>query len=245
MSEKLWTPQEAYMVLAMADLLRDGETIFHGVASPLPMLATLYALGRHAPRLNYLNIVGSVNPQPASLPHSTVDPGLLTNTSALFPMSEAFDLAAKGRLDSVFLSGVQIDARGNINMSAIGAFSQPKVRLPGGAGSAFLAQTAGRILLWRTKHDKRSFVEKLSFCTATPAREVYVVTPLCLMHRSTPAEELVVESIPAYSSVQEVREQTGWNVQFAPELRTAPAPSEADWQLLRRLDPSHALAIEF
>lgn len=245
MSETPFTPQQAYMVLAMANLLQDGETVFHGVASPLPMLATLYAQRTHAPHLTYLNISGSISPQPDTLPHSTVDPRLLRKTSSLFAMSEAFDLAAKGRLDSVFLSGVQIDSRGNINMSAIGPFNQPKVRLPGGAGSAFLAQNAGRVLLWRTKHDTRSFVEQLSFCTATPAHEVYVVTPLCVLQRKGPEAELVVKSISPYSSVQEVRQNTGWEVKFSAELEQTPSPNEGDWQLLLKLDPTHALNIEY
>ena len=34
-----------------------------------------------------------------------------------------------------FLSGVQIDGEGRINMSVIGDYDRPKVRLPGGAGA--------------------------------------------------------------------------------------------------------------
>ncbi|MHB1652007.1 MAG: CoA-transferase subunit beta [Desulfitobacteriaceae bacterium] len=235
--------QQAYMVISMARLLKDGETVFHGVASPVPMLATLFAQATHAPNLTYLNISSSINPRPDSLPHSTVDSKLLMGTSSLFPMSESFDLAAKGRLDSVFLSGIQIDRQGSINMSSIGPFNKPKVRLPGGAGSAFLAQKAQRVLLWRTKHDIRSFVERVSFCTATPALEVYVVTPLCVFHRIN--SELVVESIHPYSSIDEVKQNTGWEVTLSPTLQVTPVLTEEDWQLLQKLDPSNALAIEF
>ncbi|MDI6813025.1 MAG: CoA-transferase [Desulfitobacteriaceae bacterium] len=237
------TLEQAYMTVSMARLLRDGETVFHGIASPIPMLAALFAQRTHAPNLTYLNISGSVNPRPTHLPHSTVDPRLLEMTSSLFPMSEAFDLAAKGRLDSVFLSGIQIDRHGHINMSAVGPFAKPKVRLPGGAGSAFLAENAGRVLLWRTKHDSRSFVNELSFCTATPIKEVYVVTPLCVFHREH--SDLVVSSIHPYSSESEIRQNTGWEVIFSPSVETTPPLTEDDWRLLTKLDPEQAVAVEF
>ena len=97
-------------------------------------------------------------------------------------LADLFDLSARGRLDVAFLSGVQIDAEGRINMSAIGSYEQPKVRLPGGAGSAMLMPTARRVILWRTKHDPRTFVERLDFVTAAGNVD-RVVTPLGIFAR--------------------------------------------------------------
>lgn len=235
--------EQAYMVVTMARLLKDGETAFHGVASPVPMLAMLLAQATHAPNLTYLNITGSVNPHPKLLPHSTVDGRLLKGTASLFPMSEAFDLAAKGRLDTVFLSGIQIDRAANLNMSAVGPFTNPKVRLPGGAGSAFLAQTAQRVLMWRTKHDTRSFVEKVSFITAAARGDVYVVTPLGLLRRVD--GELMVESVYPFTTLEEVKANTGWEIKVSPSYRPIPelSPEEIEW--LEKLDPADAVAIEF
>ena len=156
----------AMMVVSIARLLRDGETVFHGVASPLPMVAILLAKRLHAPNLVYLNITGSVDPIPDRLPVSTVGPELLRGTRALVTLTDLFDLAARGRLDTAFLSGAQIDGEGRINLSAIGPYERPKVRLPGGAGSAALMPSANRVILWRTRHDRRSFVERLDFVTA-------------------------------------------------------------------------------
>src|SRR3712207_6200442 len=132
------------MAVAMARLLRDGETVFHGVASPLPMVAILLAKRLHAPNLVYLNISGSIDPRPDRLPVSTVDPTLLRGTRALVTLTDLFDLSARGRLDTAFLSGVQIDGQGRINLSAIGPYAYPDVRLPGGAGSATLMPKIGR-----------------------------------------------------------------------------------------------------
>src|SRR5688572_202956 len=118
------------MVVSLARLLRDGETVFHGVASPLPMVAILLARRLQAPNLVYLNITGSVDPAPVRLPVSTVDPALTRGTRSLVTLTDLFDLAARGRLDTAFLSGAQIDGQGRINLSAIGDWARPKVRLP-------------------------------------------------------------------------------------------------------------------
>ena len=58
-----------------------------------------------------------------------------------------------GRPDQLFfLSGARIDGQGNINLMAVGAYDQPKVRLPGGAGSAILAYVVERVVLFKTEH---------------------------------------------------------------------------------------------
>ena len=152
------------------------------MASPLPMVATLLAKHLHAPDLTYLNITGAVDAEPERLPDSTVDPALLHGTRALVTLADLFDLSARGRLDVAFLSGVQIDAEGRINLSAIGPYQHPTVRLPGGAGSAMLMPTARRVILWRTKHDPRTFVERLDFVTAAGNVD-RVVTPLGIFAR--------------------------------------------------------------
>ena len=95
-------------------------------------------------------------------------------------LTDLFDLAASQRLDTAFLSGVQIDGQGRTNMSVIGQFDAPKVRLPGGAGSAAIMPRAKRTLIWRTKHDRRVFVDRLDFVTAAGNVD-RVVTPLCML----------------------------------------------------------------
>jgi glutaconate CoA-transferase subunit B len=234
---------DVMMVVAMSRLLRDEEIAFHGVASPLPMVAILLARATHAPNLVYLNITGSVDARPGRLPHSTVDPALLTGTRSLMTLADIFDLSARGELDTVFLSGVQIDGQGRINMSAIGDYSHPRVRLPGGAGSAFLMSTANRILLWRTRHDRRTFVEELAFVTGT-GRVDRVVTPLCVFKRNRQTGHLEVESIHPYATADEVEERTGFTIpaQGAP---VTPAPTGEELTALAQVDPEGVRRIEF
>jgi glutaconate CoA-transferase, subunit B len=230
------------MAVAMARLLHSGETVFHGVASPLPMVATLLAKQLNAPGLIYLNITGAVDAAPERLPVSTVDPALLHGTRALVTLADLFDLSARGRLDVAFLSGVQIDAEGRINLSAIGSFEQPLVRLPGGAGSAMLMPTARRVILWRTKHDPRTFVERLDFITAAGNVE-RVVTPLGSFARSQ--GRLEVESLHPGVTPRAFRDATGFAVTVGPETPVTPPPTADELAVLRAIDPDGVVRAEF
>jgi glutaconate CoA-transferase subunit B len=230
------------MAVAMARLLQPGETVFHGVASPLPMVATLLAKSLHAPDLVYLNISGAIDATPEHLPVSTVDPALLQGTRSLVTLADLFDLSGRGRLDVAFLSGVQIDGAGRINMSAIGPYDHPKVRLPGGAGSAMLMPTARRVILWRTKHDARTFVDTLDFVTAAGNVD-RVVTPLGVFVRRD--GRLLVESLHPGVTPQAFREATGFPVDVGPETPVTPPPTPQELAALRALDPEGVVRSEF
>jgi glutaconate CoA-transferase, subunit B len=230
------------MVASLARVLRDGETIFHGVASPIPMVATLLAKQLHAPNLTYLNIAGGVDPDPDTLPVSTVDPGLVRGARSMVRLIDLFDLAASGRLDTAFLSGVQIDGRGRTNMSVIGEFAKPKVRLPGGAGSAAIMPRAKRTLIWRTKHDRRVFVEHLDFVTAAGNVD-RVVTPLCVFRRVDGA--LIVESRHSWASPEQLVEATGFAITVDSSTPVTPELSTNERNLLTRIDPIGVSLTEF
>lgn len=229
------------MAVALSRLLRDGETVFFGVASPLPMVAALVARQLHAPNLTLLTIAGGVSPSPVGLPLSTADPALLAGAAALVTLADIFDLSARGRLDTAFLSGVQIDRRGRINMSAIGDPRRPTVRLPGGAGSAALMPTARRTVLWRTRHDRRTFVPEVEFVTASGNVE-HVVTPLCVFERR--AGLLRLASVHPFASVAAVAAQTGFPLDADPATPVTPPPTAEEVAALEAVDPTGVVAAE-
>jgi len=126
-------------------------------------------------------------------------------------------------------------------MSAIGDPRRPTVRLPGGAGSAALMPTARRTILWRTRHDTRTFVAELPFVTAAGNVD-RVVTPLCVLRRVDGA--LDVESVHPFSSPEEVRGATGFAVTVGPETPLTPAPTDEELSALREIDPAGVVAVE-
>ena len=230
------------MVCTMARLIKDGNTVFHGVSSHMPMVAVMLAKAMHAPEAVHLNIPGGVDPSPLKLKKYTSAGKELTERSdSCFPLAEVFDLSMRGGLDVAFLSGIQFDKMGNVNASVIGDYHKPKVRMPGGAGSAVLIPTAKRAVIWRTKHDKRTFVEKVDFVT-TRGNVDRIVTPLCVFKMEE--GELVLDTIHPTSSLDEVRENTGFSVKYD-EIRYTPMPSQRELVLLGKIDPEDYRNIEF
>jgi glutaconate CoA-transferase subunit B len=157
-------------------------------------------------------------------------------------LADLFDLSARGRLDVAFLSGVQIDAEGRINLSAIGSYDKPVVRLPGGAGSAMLMPTARRVILWRTRHDQRTFVERLDFVTAAGNVD-RVVTPLGVFVRRD--GRLEVESLHPGVTPEAFREATGFAVDAGSWTATTAPPSAEELAALRAIDPEGVGRSEF
>lgn len=230
------------MTVAMARLIHDGDRVFHGVSSHMPMIAVLAAKKLHAPNAVHLNIPGGVDPEKPMLKEYTSAGGeLWQDACAGFPLMEVFDLSMRGELDVAFLSGVQFDNRGRVNASVIGDYRKPKVRLPGGAGSAVLIPTAKRAIIWRTKHDRRTFASQVDFTTAQ-GHVSDIVTPLCVftMYQG----ELILKSIHPTSSIEEVADNTGFPIRYL-ELAETPPPTDAEMRALREVDPMDYRSIEF
>ncbi len=230
------------MTVSMARLIHDGDTVFHGVSSHMPMIATLLAKKLYAPNAVHLNIPGGVDPEKPVLREYTSAGGELWNTAcAGFPLMEVFDLSMRGGLDVAFLSGVQFDPEGRVNASVIGDYHRPKVRLPGGAGSAVLIPTARRAIIWRTKHDRRTFTQKVDFVT-TQGNVSDIVTPLCIftMYQG----QLILKSVHPYTTVEEVAEHTGFPIKYF-TIEQTPPPTSLELRALEEIDPMDYRNIEF
>ena len=141
--------------------------------------------------------------------------------------------AQAGRLNVFFLSGAQIDGRGNINLMAIGPYEKPKVRLPGGAGSAILAYVVERVVLFKTEHTARGLVAAVDTVTAPgytpelsswqrPGRITCLVTPKCVFNFSPPAQPHLASLHPGVS-LEEVRAATGFRFEAPAGLPETPA----------------------
>ena len=230
------------MAVAMARLLRDGELVFNGVGSILPMLAIEVARRLHAPNLIYLNIGGGVDARPGTLPSSSADPALLGGTAAIVDQPEFYQLVMRGGVDVMFMGAVQIDPAGRTNSSAIGDIDRPAVRLPGGGGAAVILPTARRVILWRARHDRRTFVEKLDFVTAAGNVD-RVVTPLCVLRRAEGL--LALESLHPGATAEAVRANTGFPLAVPPDCPVTPPPTPEEIAVIREFDPHKHRFLDF
>jgi glutaconate CoA-transferase subunit B len=176
------------------------------------------------------------------LPASTTAAELAHGSASLFNNEDFYDLCARGGIDTAFLGAVQIDGAGRTNVSVIGDHDRPKVRLPGGGGAAMIMATARRVILWRTQHHRRVFVERLDFVTAAGNVD-RVVTPLCVFQRRD--GRLAVEAIFPGASATDVAANTGFPLDVAAECPSLPAPTEGELALLEEIDPGRVREQEF
>ncbi len=250
MTDTLTYSSSELMTINAARLLRDGDVVFVGVG--LPNLACNLARRTHAPNLMMIYEAGVVGAQPNRLPLSIGDPTLVSGALAVCSMYDIFALyLQRGNIDVGFLGGAQIDRFGNINATVIGAYDHPKVRLPGSGGSMEIAAWANRCYIL-TPHQKRRFPEKLDFRTSAgflggrAEREaaglhgggpLAVVTDLGILEPDE-SGELVLQALHPGVSFEQVRDNTGWQIRSAPELRyTLPLEAEELRILREELDP--------
>ncbi len=124
------------MLAALVRELDGCRTIAVGAQSPLPAAAALLVRAEQGARV------------------------LMLGNRALDQFSdggrELFDLAGQGRIDAFFLSGGQIDGKGNINLLGLGRYPALTHRFPGSFGSAYLAHLVPRVILFREEHSPRT-----------------------------------------------------------------------------------------
>jgi len=238
------------LTINAARLLRDGDTVFVGVG--LPNLACNLARRTHAPNLLMIYEAGVIGAQPARLPLSIGDPTLVSGALAVCSMYDIFAFyLQRGNVDVGFMGGAQIDRFGNVNATVIGDYAHPKVRLPGSGGSMEIAAWANRCYLL-TPHSKRRFPAKLDFRTSAgflggrAERQaanlrgggmLAVVTDLGILEPDETGE-LVLTALHPGATADQARENTGWELKVATNLRTTPPPDPEELRILRQdLDP--------
>jgi glutaconate CoA-transferase, subunit B len=223
----------AYIVTNLARFIRPGEVTFSGVNSTPAMLACLAAKRAYDFDFVYINVAGGVQPTPSRIPISSSDPVLAEGSTAIFANEDFYDLCTRGGMDLCFLGAAQVDGLGRTNVSSIGDWHNPKVRLPGGGGGAVMLPTARRAVTWRTEHSKRTMVEKLDFVTAAGGMHG-VVTPIAVFVKRD--GRLALQSWHPEASLDEVRERTGFEFD-AQGARPTGLPSAREVEALRSLDP--------
>lgn len=226
-----WEPF-SYIVTNLARFIRPNEVTFSGVNSTPPMLACLMAKRAYDFEFTYINVAGGVQPTPSKIPISSSDPILSEGSTAIFANEDFYDLCTRGGMDLCFLGAAQVDGLGHTNVSAIGDWHNPKVRLPGGGGGAVMLPTARRAVTWRTEHSKRTMVEKLDFVTAAGGMHG-VVTPIAVFVKRD--GRLALQSWHPEVTLDEVGERTGFEFDSTGATPT-PLPTNREVEALRSLD---------
>ncbi|BCU66963.1 hypothetical protein HS7_04000 [Sulfolobales archaeon HS-7] len=152
------------IIFSMAEDIREGEVVYVGLNSIIPLLAAAMARDFLKKDIVIVGVAEALNPLIEVTP-SSGDPRL-TESSPILPTIEAFDLVQKGKVDVMFLRPAQIDNDGNLNLTVIGNYAKPKVKLPGGAATAFISPLIKRLFLWTT-NEQKTLVQRVDFITGT------------------------------------------------------------------------------
>lgn len=251
---------DEWMCVELARTIADGEIVFHGFGSPCAQVAMHVAKRTHAPHMVLVEgATYALDPLPAFIPPTSNDWSLLQGAPHVLRFEELFDLGARGGLDRMFLSGGQIDAHGNTNVSMIGPRDHPKVKLGGGGGGCNLSATVGRLTLWTTGHGSgRRLVERCDFITdmghRTPAGSraelgfpgagpETMITDLGVF--DFPDGRARLRRLFPDVGVDAVRAATGFALEVADPLEPMLAPTEAELMAMRAVDPLNVRRSEF
>ena len=213
------------MAVLMSREVRDGEISACGALSQIPATALLLAKETHAPNAELI---------------------ILNTVFRPFQTSRQFHfLAQRGDLGLFFVSGVQIDLHGNYNLHQLGSDPErPEVRFPGGYGGGMIYYCARRTIVFRTEHTRRSLVDHVDFVSAagsSPPETLRlggpskVVTPKATFRFDTEHARLRLESIHPPYDLEEIRENTGFDLGVSGSVPATKPPTAEELHTLRQI----------
>lgn len=240
-----YNPNEL-LICTAARLMTDNTTAFIGTG--IPMLAASLAQKSHAPNLVTIFEFGGTGAILEELPIAVGGECTFHRAIAATGICDIMETAHRGFVEYGFLGGAQIDPYGNLNSTVIGEHDHPKVRLPGSGGGNDVGSHC-----WRTiaimRHDRRRFIEKVDFIT-TPgylsgpgAREAAglppgtgpyrVVSNLAVLGYHPESKSMLLLATQPGVHVQEVIDNTGFDLLLADPVEENPPPSAEELRILR------------
>lgn len=215
---------EEILINAISSMLEGLNHVAIGASSPVPGGAALLAQNRTGGKLRV-----TFNGAPGQ--SAFTDGG-----------KELFDCTGQGRIDAFFLGGAQIDGQANINLVSIGDPDQPKVRFQGSFGSAFMYYLVPRVILFRLEHTPRTLVEKVAYISAPgvsdpevfrPGGPYALITDRCLFSFDRAKGRFTLESVHPGHTVEEIREQTGFDYDVSDTVGETPVPDADTLSIIR------------
>ncbi len=255
-----YTRQEM-MAIATGREIRDGELAIFGVG--LSMLAGFFAQACHAPNVRAMTEGGIYGATPiGGLPWGIECNRISANATSFTSGLDALGfLVASGRCDVGIIGAAQVDKFGNVNTTGIWAdpdrkhLEPPKTRLTGSGGANDIACGAKRVVIMAT-HEKKRFTERVDYISSPgyleggQARARYgfvgggpsaIVTTLGILRPELETNEFLLDGWFAFSSPEEIRAHTGWNLRIAPHAGPVPEPDENELAALRKVDETGML----
>ena len=255
-----YTRQEM-MAIATGREIRDGELAIFGVG--LSMLAGFFAQAHHAPNVRSMTEGGIYGAMPVGgLPWGIECNRISANATSFTSAIDALGcLVASGRCDVGIIGAAQVDRFGNVNTTGIwdgpigDSHRPPKTRLTGAGGANDIACGAKRYVIMAA-HERKRFAAEVDYISSPGyleggnARDRYgfvgggpsaIVTTLGILRPDPDSKEFQLDGWYAFSGIEEIRANTGWDLKIAPGAGPVPEPTESELAALRRVDETGAL----
>ncbi|MCW2242123.1 CoA-transferase subunit beta [Azospirillum canadense] len=246
--------------------IRDGDLAFVGVgtngraftlAVGIPLTAVRLAQMLHAPSaaVYWGNLL---EPDLSSVPADLKQDSFTRWQAAASPSDTGVkcDMLARRAFDVCFDSAAQVDRFGNLNITAIGDYRKPKVRLVGCLAQpehfAFVPRPIVVVDL-----DRRVFVEKVDFITSVghlhggrsreeaglqPGGPHLVVTDKAILDFEPESKLMRIRSLHPGVTLEEVLDRLSFRPVVPDSIPTTPLPTERELDLIRRvIDPNRVL----
>jgi glutaconate CoA-transferase subunit B len=242
-----FTSGEMQTIVA-ARRLTNAQSVFIGVGRP--STAAILARMVHNPDLVLVYESGTIGAKPYRVPLSIGDGELAETADVVVSVPEMFNYwIGTGRVEVAFLGAAQVDRFGNLNSTVIGDYAHPKTRLPGAGGAPEIAGFCREVVVI-APHTPRTFVPKLDFRTTVgygdgpDDRErlglrgkgpTAVVTDLAVLEPDPDTSELTLTQIHPGVTVEQILEQTGWDLPVARSQADTPPPTDEELKALREL----------
>jgi acyl CoA:acetate/3-ketoacid CoA transferase beta subunit len=232
--------------VAIAEVFRDDGEILVSPIGNLPQIGARLAKLTFAPDILLTDgvalLVADVQPLGAPAGPPVVE--------GYMPYRAVFDTVWSGRRH-VMMGATQIDRFGNQNISCIGEFQKPRAQLLGMRGAP--GNTVNHpTSYWVPNHSKQVFVPKVDVVSGIgydraarlgPVSARFheirrVVSNLGVFDFETPDHAMRLRSVHPGSSVEEIREQTGFPLVVPDGVPETREPTDAELRLIReRIDP--------
>lgn len=244
-----YTMQEL-MVVAGAREILDDDVVFVGMR--LPLLAFQLAKDTHAPHAIGIFENGILRDRPAGDALYTM--GDAPNTEGAIWTTSMMDIMAllqDGKVSLGFIGGAEVDRFGNLNTTYIREKERAQIRLPGSGGGSDIASLSKRFVIIM-KHEKRRFVENVSYITSPGFGDgkgwrernglrgggpCAVITTKGILRFDSETKEMILNAIHPGITVEDVVENTGWNLRCAPKVEKMKPPTRSELRIVRKYDP--------
>ena len=236
------------MAAASARSLREGERVFAGTG--IPQVAATLAKLTHAPNLTILIESGYAQAMPIHPFVGTADNRALYRSTIFTTSLDMLGMVLqRGRVETGFLTGIEVDRYGNLNLTVVPSWEAPEKRVSGGGGANDIASLSDRILIIM-KHEKRRFPEKVSHNTAPgyidgPDGRTkaglrgkgpdLVFSSLAVLGFDEESKGMKLVSLHPGVTLEEVRANTQFDLIIPDHIPTTEPPTPEEQELIRKV----------